>query len=102
MARSLPKVCPFLVTVDLKLKWPELPRPTLRVPEKTTIYIQLYVYEALDRSIPKLRNGKSDQNLHVHMSQHSLAFVVSDIFIVVFHITESADSIYIVDMTDTQ
>ena len=25
MARSLPKVCPFLVTVDLKLKWPELP-----------------------------------------------------------------------------
>ena len=26
MARSLPKVCPFLVTVDLKLKWPELPR----------------------------------------------------------------------------
>ena len=29
MARSLPKVCPFLVTVDLKLKWPELPRPTL-------------------------------------------------------------------------
>ena len=21
MARSLPKVCPFLVTVDLKLKW---------------------------------------------------------------------------------
>ena len=29
MGRSLPKVCPFLVTVDLKLKWPELPRPTL-------------------------------------------------------------------------
>ena len=29
MARSLAKVCPFLVTVDLKLKWPELPRPTL-------------------------------------------------------------------------
>ena len=29
MTRSLPKVCPFLVTVDLKLKWPELPRPTL-------------------------------------------------------------------------
>ena len=29
MARRLPKVCPFLVTVDLKLKWPELPRPTL-------------------------------------------------------------------------
>ena len=27
MARSLPKVCPFLVTDDLKLKWPELPRP---------------------------------------------------------------------------
>ena len=26
MAISLPKVCPFLVTVDLKLKWPELPR----------------------------------------------------------------------------
>ena len=26
MARSLPKVCSFLVTVDLKLKWPELPR----------------------------------------------------------------------------
>ena len=26
MARSLPEVCPFLVTVDLKLKWPELPR----------------------------------------------------------------------------
>ena len=26
MARSLPKVRPFLVTVDLKLKWPELPR----------------------------------------------------------------------------
>ena len=25
MARSLPKVYPFLVTVDLKLKWPELP-----------------------------------------------------------------------------
>ena len=25
MAKSLPKVCPFLVTVDLKLKWPELP-----------------------------------------------------------------------------
>ena len=25
MARSLPKVRPFLVTVDLKLKWPELP-----------------------------------------------------------------------------
>ena len=25
MARNLPKVCPFLVTVDLKLKWPELP-----------------------------------------------------------------------------
>ena len=25
MARSLPKVCPFLVTVDLKLKWPEYP-----------------------------------------------------------------------------
>ena len=25
MARSLPKVCLFLVTVDLKLKWPELP-----------------------------------------------------------------------------
>ena len=23
--QSLPKVCPFLVTVDLKLKWPELP-----------------------------------------------------------------------------
>ena len=33
MARSLPKVCPFLVTVDLKLKWPELPRPTLQLPE---------------------------------------------------------------------
>ena len=30
MARSLPKVGPFLVTVDLKLKWPELPRPTLQ------------------------------------------------------------------------
>ena len=29
MARSLPEVCPFLVSVDLKLKWPELPRPTL-------------------------------------------------------------------------
>ena len=25
MARSLPKVSPFFVTVDLKLKWPELP-----------------------------------------------------------------------------
>ena len=40
MARSLPsKVCPFLVTVDLKLKWPELPawpelpRPTLFIVE---------------------------------------------------------------------
>ena len=37
MARSLPKVCPFLVTVDLKLKWPELPRPTLHLNNYVTV-----------------------------------------------------------------
>ena len=51
MARSLPKVCPFLVTVDLKLKWPRNTPPylTLRLaecitlwgePERACIYMQ--------------------------------------------------------------
>ena len=35
MARSLPKVCPFLVTVDLKLKWPELPVARITPPYLT-------------------------------------------------------------------
>ena len=35
MARSLPKVCPFLVTVDLKLKWPELPVAQITPPYLT-------------------------------------------------------------------
>ena len=35
MARSLPKVCPFLVTVDLKLKWPEFTPPYLMVSDQT-------------------------------------------------------------------
>ena len=40
MARSLPKVCPFLVTVDLKLKWPELPRgPNYPVARITPPYL---------------------------------------------------------------
>ena len=36
MARSLPKVCPFLVTVDLKLKWPELPVARITPPYLTS------------------------------------------------------------------
>ena len=43
MARSLPKVCPFLVTVDLKLKCPELPRgPNYPALPYIIVYIILY------------------------------------------------------------
>ena len=38
MARSLPKVCPFLVTVDLKLKWPELPVARITPPYLTYVF----------------------------------------------------------------
>ena len=44
MARSLPKVCPFLVTIDLKLKWPELPRPTLLNKRGVCVLQTLLVY----------------------------------------------------------
>ena len=58
MARNLPKVCPFLVTVDLKLKWPEIPRgpnyPALP-------YIILYCITrhnfSYTRSVTRDRNG---------------------------------------------
>ena len=44
MARSLPKVCPFLVTVDLKLKWPELPRPIPYTYMNFEFEIELHVH----------------------------------------------------------
>ncbi len=37
MARILPRVCPFLVTVDLNVKWPELPRTWPELPRPTLL-----------------------------------------------------------------
>ncbi len=49
MARSLPEVCPFLVTVDLNVEvaritpWPELPRPTLHDRSYSCPYSKIYI-----------------------------------------------------------
>ena len=52
MAKRLPKVCPFLVTVDLKLKWPELPRPTLYKQKSGKVeFMMRYNQEAIQHTI---------------------------------------------------
>ena len=49
MARSLPKVCPFLVTVDLKLKWPELPVARITPPYLTCRTVSFQTVWELER-----------------------------------------------------
>ena len=74
MARSLPKVCPFLVTVDLKLKWPELPVARITPP-----YLTNFVHALVCRAaVAELAYQKVLESLH-HIRRYNLSCVITSL-----------------------